>query len=100
MAVMKNKDCTELMVDCHCGCDEGIRIRIDHDYPDDYCFVSYTNGRFYAEQGETIWGILTKKFEKIWAIIRNKDYYYSEITMTKDEFETFREYINSVGECS
>lgn len=34
--------------------------------------------------------------KKIWAIIRNKDYYYSEICMTRKDFETFREYINEV----
>ncbi len=97
MAVLKNKDGKELLVDCCCGCDEGIRFRVDkwddHDY---YCFMSYTNGHFYTEQASTLWGVLIKKLEKIWAIIRNKDFYYAEVTMTKDEFNEFREYINSI----
>ena len=29
MAVLKNKDGTELLVDCNCGCDNGMRFRID-----------------------------------------------------------------------
>lgn len=58
--------------------------------------MSYTNGRFYAEQGETMWHIFCKKLKKIWAIIRNKDFYYTEMMLTKDEFDEFREYINSI----
>lgn len=98
MAVLKNTNGNELLVDCNCGCDTGIRFRIDRDDFDMYCFMSYTNGNFYTEQGMTVWGILCKKLQKIWAIIRNKDYYYSEIVLSKDDFETFREYVNSVGE--
>lgn len=97
MAVLKNKDGKELYVDCCCGCNDGIRFKVDKD--DDfgyYGFMTYTSGNFYGEQGETMWRVMRKKFEKIWAIIRNKDYYYSEIVMTKDEFEEFKEYINSI----
>lgn len=96
MAVLKNKDCTELYIDCCCGCNEGIRFKVDKNDFDYYCFMTYTNGNFYREQGDTLWYVLRKKLEKIWAIIRNKDFYYSEVVMTKDEFEEFREYINSI----
>lgn len=54
------------------------------------------NGNFYTGQGETVFRVIRKKLEKIWAIIRNKDFYYSDILMTKDEFNEFREYINSI----
>ena len=96
MAALKNKDGTELYIDCNCGCNDGIRIRINKDEFDYYCFWTYTNGNFYTEQCEAIWKIFRKKFEKIWAIIRNKDFYYSDVVMTKTEFEEFREYINSI----
>ena len=99
MAVLKNKDGTELYIDCCCGCDTGIRFRIEpfSDDLDYYCFMSYTNGNFYNEQDEKVLKVLYKKLKKIWAIIRNKDYYYADITMTKDEFNEFREYINLIG---
>lgn len=97
MAVLKNIDGNELMVDCLCGCDTGIRLRVDKNDFDMYCFMTYTNGAFYKEQGETIFGVLGKKLKKIWAIIRNKDYYYSEFVMNKSEFDMFREYLNNVG---
>lgn len=96
MATLKNKDGTELHIDCHCGCNDGIRLSIHKDDFDYYCFMTYTNGNFYSEQNETMWRVFRKKLEKIWAIIRNKDYYYSDIVMTKDEFDEFREYINNI----
>ena len=96
MAALKNKDGTELYIDCHCGCNDGIRIRVHKDDFDYYCFWTYTNGNFYTEQGETVFRTIRKKLEKILAIIRNKDYYYSDVVMTKDEFEEFKEYINSI----
>lgn len=97
MAVLKNKDGKELYIDCCCGCDEGIRFKINKDDDFDYYFImTYTNGSFYKEQGETIWGVLCKKFKKTWAIIRNKDFYYSEVVMTKDDFNEFKEYLNSI----
>ena len=97
MAALKNKDGTEMYIDCNCGCDSGIRFRIDKDDLDYYCFASYTNGKFYAEQTEGMWRVFCKKLKKILAIIRNKDFYYAEMFMTKEEFNEFKEYINSVG---
>ena len=96
MATLKNKNGTELYVDCTCGCNEGIRFKVDKEDFDYYCFMTYTSGNFYKEQGETVWGVLSEKFKKIWAIIRNKDFYYSDVVMTKDDFDEFKEYINSI----
>lgn len=96
MATLKNKDGTELYIDCCCGCNEGIRFKVDKEDFDYYCFMTYTSGNFYKEQGETVLGVLSEKLKKIWAIIRNKDFYYSEVVMTKDDFDEFKEYINSI----
>lgn len=96
MAALKSKDGTEIIVDCCCGCCDGIRFKIFNDEDEIYCFVTYTNGSFYREQDDSIWRVIRKKVKKIWAIIRNKDYYYSDIVLTKDEFEEFKEYINDI----
>lgn len=97
MAALKNKDGKELYIDCCCGCNEGIRLKVDKDDDFDYyCFMTYTSGNFYKEQGETVFRVLSEKLKKIWAIIRNKDFYYSEVVMTKDDFDEFREYINNI----
>lgn len=96
MSTLKNKDNTELFIDCNCGCNEGIRFRIDKEDYDYYCFMTYTNGNFYRDQDDTLWKVFYKKLKKIWAIIRNKDFYYAEIFMNKNEFEEFKEYINEL----
>lgn len=95
MAVMRSKDGNELYVDCYCGCNDGLRIRVEKEEFDFYCFLSYTNGNWYRDQ-TSMWMTFCNKLNKIWAIIRNKDHYYSDITMTKDEFEEFKEYVNSI----
>ena len=51
---------------------------------------------WYSEQDETILKTITKKMKKIIAIICSKDFYYSEIVMSKDDFIQFKEYINSI----
>ena len=71
MSTLKNKDNTELFIDCNCGCNEGIRFRIDKEDYDYYCFMTYTNGIFYRDQDDTLWKVFYKKLKKIWAIIRN-----------------------------
>ena len=94
MPIFKNiNDETEMIVSCSCGCDEGLRFKINKLDPDYYCILTYTNGAFYREQNDTVWKVISKKLKKIWAIIRNKDYYYSEIIISKDEFYDFRTHL-------
>lgn len=96
MAVLKNKGNDCLYIDCGCSCGDGIKFKIDKEDFDYYCFMTYTSGNWYNEQNETMWRVLCKKLKKIWAVIRNKDFYYSEIYMNKDEFADFKEYINGI----
>lgn len=92
MAIFYTKDKTELVVTCKDMCGEAAHIKIDVD-DSDYCLLSYMNGNFYKDQNG-IFDTLKWKMKKIWVIIRNKDFYYSDIYMSKEEFETFKEYIN------
>lgn len=96
MAVLKSKDNKELIVSCSCGCDEGVRIKIEQD-DEYYAYQSFTNGNFFKEQ-HGIYGVLKEKIKKIWAIIRNKDFYYSDIVMNKEDFQEFKEWVNQFGE--
>ena len=94
MAIFKNiNDETEMIVSCNCGCDEGLRFKINKLDPEYYCILTYTNGSFYRDQNDTVLKVISKKLKKIWAIIRNKDYYYSEIIISKDEFYDFRTHL-------
>lgn len=93
MAVFKNFENDELIISCNCGCDEGIHFKIA-DYKDgDYAFITFTNGNYYSDKNSFF-----DKLKKILAIIRNKDYYYSDIIMTKDDFKKFKEWVNKNAE--
>ena len=88
MAIFRNKDNKELIVNCECGCKQGIHIRITDD-DDYYAYETYLSGNFMQEQGRFLW-----KLKKIWAIIRNKDFYYAEICMTKEDWEEYKKWVN------
>lgn len=89
MAIFKNFKDDELIISCKCGCDEGIHFKIANFDNNDYAFVTFTSGDFYTQQAPFI-----EKLKKIWAIICNKDFYYSEITMSKNDFNEFKKWIN------
>jgi len=92
MSVLLTKNKKELIVSCKCGCDEGVHIRIDDSYGY-FAFVSYFNSNFYRDQRGAS-RCLREKIKKIWAIIRNKDFYYSDIIMTRADFQEFKAFVN------
>ena len=94
MAVMISKDKKELIVACRCGCEDTVHIRIDDTDKDSYAIMTYLNGNWYRDQNDRIFRSIGKKLNKIWAIIRNKDYYYSDVLMSSENFKEFKEYIN------
>lgn len=94
MAVLLSNDNKELIVTCDCGCENGFHIKVENVSDNYFAFLSYINGNFYTEQQKGFFGTLLNKLRKIWAVIVNKDYYYSDVVMSKDDFEKFAEYIN------
>ena len=98
MAVLTSKDEKELIVTCSCGCEDSVHLSIEKWSEDDYAFMMFMNGAFTSAQDKTFRKVFKEKVQKIWAIIRNKDYYYHDIRMSKEDFETFKEYINKVSE--
>lgn len=103
MSVLKANNDKELIVTCDCGCKDGLHIKVEKEYydgsdsdMDTFCYCIYLNGNWYRDQRMTILDVIKLKLKKNWAIIRNKDFYYSEICMTRKDFEEFREYINGV----
>ena len=96
MAVFISEDKKELIVTCGCGCEDAIHITIEADEDTyEYAFMTYMNGKFYSEQERGLFRTIADKTKKIWAILRNKDYYYSDIRMSRADFEEFKRYINS-----
>ena len=96
MAVMISEDKKKLIVTCKCGCQDAIHIKIDDEDKDSdyYVIQTYMNGNWYRDQDDRIFRIIGRKLKKIWAIIRNKDYYYSDVLMSCEDFKRFKEYIN------
>lgn len=96
MAVMISEDKKDLIVTCKCGCQEAIHIKIDDEDKDSdyYAIQTYMNGNWYRDQGDRVLRTIGRKLKKIWAIIRNKDYYYSDVLMSREDFKKFKEYIN------
>lgn len=90
MGVLKNIDGNELFIDCKCGCGDSMRFVIDKYDDDEYAIMTKMENC----KKDSIWWMIRKKFSKIWAIIRNKDYYYNDIFLTKEDYETFKNYIN------
>lgn len=96
MAVLRNKDNTELLISCDCGCEQGVHIRVDKEDNDMYFLMTYINGDWGINQNKTVRAVIREKLKKIWCIIRNKDFHYSDISMTPKDFQEFKEYINSI----
>lgn len=96
MAVFKSQDNNELIITCKCGCEEAIHIIVNDDDKEfgHYAFMSYMNGDFYRHQEDSMLNVVKRKLKKIWAIIANQDYYYSDIRMDTDDFNQLKEYIN------
>lgn len=96
MSMLITDDGKELILTCECGCDEAIHLIVDDEDKryDAYAIIAFMNGNFYKEQDDSLVGCLKRKARKIWAIIRNKDYCYSDIHMNRKDFERFKEYIN------
>ena len=96
MAILKSKDGKELLVDCSCGCNEGLRLSLRGD-EDSYMYLSLVSGNFYRDQKSGAFHSIGRKLKKIWRIIRGKDYIYSEICLTKSELDELREYLDEAA---
>lgn len=83
-----------MIVTCKCGCG-AVHLTIDTEEDDDYyAYQCFMKSNFYDEQYGML-GKLMDKLKKIWKIIRNKDYYYSDIVMNKEDFEQLKEILIS-----
>ena len=93
MSVLKSENNKEIMLGCVCSCDN-IKFLVEED-ENHYCLISYYNSNFYRDHYGAF-GVLKRKIIKIWKVITNKDIYYSEILLTKDEYQEFKKFINKL----
>ena len=88
MSIMISNDKKELVVNCKCGCTNTIHIKVNDSDKDYYAFMTYLNGDWCRKQ------TIKTKLKKIWAVVKNKDFYYSDVLMSCDDFKKFKDYIN------
>lgn len=96
MSIMISENKKELIVTCGCGCDNAVHIRINDSSEEDDCYAiqTYMNGNWYRDQENSVFKCIGKKLKKIWSIIRNKDFHYSEILISREDFQRYKDYIN------
>ena len=96
MAVMISGNKKDLFATCKCGCQVTIHIKVDDEDKDAdyYAIQTYMSGNWFRDQDDTVFRCIGRKLKKIWAIIRNKDYYYSDVVMSKKDFEQFKSWVN------
>lgn len=94
MAVFITEDKTNLILDCKCGC-EAIKFEADLEDADSdiIMFATLLTSKFYAKQ-ENFVRRFADKVKRIWGVIRNKDYCYSEVVLSREDFRAFKKYIN------
>lgn len=92
---MYSKDNKELIIDCNCSCSEGVKVKIvkEEDY---YFYMSYISGKYNTQQEQRIWRVFCNKIKRIWNVIRGKDYCFSEICMSKEDFQEYKKFIADV----
>lgn len=92
--VLSNKQQTDFVVKCDCGCDNTIRITkemgdINIKFLSDFYKI--------ASQNNVI-NVIKQKLKKIKAILKNQDYAYFDIMMTDEQFHDFRKYIDNMDD--
>lgn len=89
----------DFLVTCHCGCQEGMEFRFVKEKDDDInttdYFIELCTSEWGTEQDHGI-GRIKYVLKKIWRIIRGKDFYYSEIMLTSEQWNEFKTKINEV----
>lgn len=95
MPAFITKDKKELILDCKCGCDDAMKFIVDLEDADSdiIMFATFLTSKWYSKQ-KTLRYRFADKVKRIWKVLRNKDYCYAEQVLTKEDFKTFKEYIN------
>ncbi len=95
MSLFLTKDKKEIIVTCKCGCDQAFHITITDEDDDFYCLMCFLRANYDTEHNFGPWRAFKIKAKKIWSILIGKDYCYSDVLISKEEFKQFKDYVNS-----
>ena len=76
-----------IVVNCDCGCNEGIYIikYKEIGLPNDY-YIEIATTKFYSEQ-DKMWTKFKKRLKTIWFAIKGKEYRLCEICITDEDID-------------
>lgn len=88
---MKSKDEKYCGLYCSCGCAEGITFKVENvkEVGVHIGLVSDT----WRVYGLTGWDRFKAKCKRIWAILRNREYYYFDIFVGGEDINEFKEFV-------
>lgn len=87
---LKSDDGQQAALFCSCGCYNGVTMKFDKE--DQTFFLSLVSDDFYTMQ-TTALRRFVEKIKRIWCVIRNKEYSYTEIVIEKDDLDAFKEFV-------
>ena len=96
----KDNEIKMVVVNCNCGCNETIAIKkyVDSDNSDidDEYYLSILASKFYEGQDRKIFKTILHRINLAWKMLLGKEYLLSEIVISKDEFEEFKDKIKEL----
>ena len=85
--VLQGRDA--VLVNCSCGCGEGLLFEFVHDQDEPVrCWIYLYAKRWYTQQ-EHGGHRLRKKLKWLWAVLTNRDHRLCELTLTSEELSEF-----------
>ena len=90
MAVLISEDKRDLIITCGCHCNNAFRIALEDWDGVHAAYMTYVFGAHFREG----WNV-GRRAKKIWKILKGEDYCYSDILMTKGDWEVFKSWVNS-----
>lgn len=93
--VYKTENCNSLIVNCSCRCGDGLEFTISNFNNVAEVWMTQTTYSWNTEN-TTFWNRFKLKLKRLWSVLCNREYYYTEIILSKDDFSTFVEYVNEM----
>ena len=93
--IYTNKENNELIISCDCGCGSGLLWNATKfDEEDEQYFVYLTEHSWYAKQT----GRIRPYIKRLWNALRGKEYYLTELVMTKSEVAEYADFLRRLIE--
>ena len=91
--IYTNRVKDEIIVNCDCGCSSGLHWKaIQWGDDGEQYFVSLTEDSWYSKQT----GRIKPYFKRLWKALLGKEYYLTELVLSKDDVAEFVVFLRSL----